>query len=119
MTPFGTWLAEIGLATYDVVFASDKIDFDVIRSLSDADLRGLGLALGDHRRLLQAVAKLDERRMAETATPMVAPGPFRPPLAITAERFIQSANKREHKNERNRPTSTPPSWPAISRAIFR
>ena len=46
MTPFGTWLADIGLGTYNVVFASNKIDFDVIRSLSDADLRELGLALG-------------------------------------------------------------------------
>jgi hypothetical protein len=94
MTPFATWLAEIGLGTHEVVFASNKIDFDVIRSLSDADLRELGLVLGDRRRLLQAVAKLGERRMAETATPMVAPGPFRPPPAITAEWFIQSANKR-------------------------
>ena len=36
MTPFGTWLAEIGLGRYDTVFAADGIDFDVIRSLSDA-----------------------------------------------------------------------------------
>ena len=33
MTPFGTWLAEIGLGSYDVVFASNEIDFDVIRSI--------------------------------------------------------------------------------------
>jgi hypothetical protein len=39
MTPFGTWLAEIGLASDDVVFPSNRIDFDVIRSLSDASLR--------------------------------------------------------------------------------
>src|SRR5271156_5413086 len=77
MTPFGTWLAEIGLATHEVVFASNKIDFDVIRSLSDADLRELGLALGDRRRLLQAVAKLDEQRTADTVTPVVAPGLLR------------------------------------------
>ncbi len=68
MTPFGTWLAEIGLGSYDAVFASNEIDFDVIRSLSDADLRELGLALGDRKRLLQAVARLDEQRTADTAT---------------------------------------------------
>ena len=73
MTPFGTWLADIGLGTYSVVFASNKIDFDVIRSLSDADLRELGLALGD----LQAVAKLDEQRVADMVTAVVAPGPLR------------------------------------------
>jgi class 3 adenylate cyclase/tetratricopeptide (TPR) repeat protein len=61
MTSFGTWLAEIGLGRYDAVFAADGIDFDVIRSLSDADLRELGLTLGDRKRLLQAVARLDEQ----------------------------------------------------------
>jgi hypothetical protein len=34
MTPFGTWLAEIGLGRYDDVFVSNGIDFDVIRSLT-------------------------------------------------------------------------------------
>ena len=34
MTPFGTWLAEIGLGRYDAVFASSEIDFDVIRSVT-------------------------------------------------------------------------------------
>ena len=67
MTPFGTWLAEIGLGRYDAVFASNEIDFDVIRSLSDADLRELGLALGDRKRLLQAVARLDEQRATDTS----------------------------------------------------
>jgi hypothetical protein len=94
MTPFGTWLAEIGLGTYDGVFASNKIDFDVIRALSDADLPELGLALGDRRRLLRVVAKPDERRMAGTVTSVIAPGPPQPPPAIIAERFFQSANKR-------------------------
>jgi class 3 adenylate cyclase len=71
MTPFGTWLAEIGLGRYDVVFASNEIDFDVIRSLTDADLRELGLALGDRKRLLQAVARLD----GQSATDTVAQAP--------------------------------------------
>ena len=80
MTPFGTWLAEIGLGSYDVVFASNKIDFDVIRLLSDADLRELGLTLGDRKRLLQAVAKLDEPRAEDTFTAVVAPATALGPL---------------------------------------
>jgi acyl-CoA reductase-like NAD-dependent aldehyde dehydrogenase len=55
MTPFGTWLAEIGLGTYAAVFASNKIDFDVIRSLNNADLRKLALALGDRARQQDSV----------------------------------------------------------------
>ncbi len=73
MIPFGIWLAEIGLGSYDAVFASNKIDFDVIRSLTDADLRELGLALGDRKRLLQAVGKLDGQHPADTIIPSVIP----------------------------------------------
>jgi class 3 adenylate cyclase len=72
MPPFGTWLAEIGLGRYDQVFAANEIDFDIIHSLTDADLRELGLALGDRKRLLQAVAGLDEQP-ADTSTQSVAP----------------------------------------------
>jgi SAM domain (Sterile alpha motif) len=81
MTPFGTWLAEIGLGRYDDVLVSNGIDFDVIRSLSDADLRELGLTLGDRKRLVQAIARLDEQPTADTittvATPATASGPLR------------------------------------------
>jgi class 3 adenylate cyclase len=73
VTPFGTWLAEIGLESYAGAFASNKIDFDVVRSLSDADFRELGLALGDRKRLLQAVARLDDQRTADTVSPVVSP----------------------------------------------
>ena len=73
MAPFGTWLAKIGLGRYEDVFVSNGIDFDVIRSLSDADLRELGLTLGDRKRLLQAIARLDEQRTADTVTPVVSP----------------------------------------------
>ena len=72
MTPFGTWLADIGLGRYDYAFVSNGIDFDVIHSLSDADLRELGLTLGDRKRLLQAIARLDEQRSADIVTPVVA-----------------------------------------------
>jgi SAM domain (Sterile alpha motif) len=72
MTRFGTWLAEIGVGSYDAVFASNDIDFDVIRLLNDAELRELGLTLGDRKRLLQAVARLDGQRAEGTLTAAVA-----------------------------------------------
>jgi class 3 adenylate cyclase len=76
MTSFRNWLAEIGLQSYDSVFASNKIDFDVIRSLSDTDLRELGLALGDRKRLLQAVASLGGRQTTDTVASTSDPGPL-------------------------------------------
>src|ERR1700688_619820 len=61
MTPFGTWVAVIGLERYADVYVSNEIDFDVIRALSDADLRELDLTLGDRKRLVQAISRLDEQ----------------------------------------------------------
>jgi len=75
MTPFGTWLAEISLGHYEDVFAANNIDFEVIHQLTDADLGELGLMLGDRKRLLQAIARLDgqgQSAMANTAAPLNA-----------------------------------------------
>jgi class 3 adenylate cyclase len=80
MAPFGTWLAKIGLGRYEAVFVSNGIDFDVIRSLSDADLRELGLTLGDRKRLVRAIAGLDEQRTADPVTPVVSPATASGPL---------------------------------------
>ncbi len=81
MALFGTWLAKNGLGRYKDVFVSNGIDFDVIRSLSDGDLRELGLTLGDRKRLVQAIARLDEQRTADDVTSVVSPeiasGPHR------------------------------------------
>ena len=60
MTSFAQWVTEFGLESYAAVFSENKIDFDVIRWLSEADLRELGLAIGDRKRLLQALASVDE-----------------------------------------------------------
>ena len=76
MTPFGKWLAEIGLGRHEQTFASNEIDFDVIGSLTDIDLRELGLPLGDRKRLLRAVARLDGQPAADTSTPATASGPL-------------------------------------------
>jgi class 3 adenylate cyclase/tetratricopeptide (TPR) repeat protein len=94
MTPFGTWLAEIGLGRHDVVFASNDIDFDVIRSLTDADLRELGLTLGDRKRLLLAViVRLGEQQAADTVTPLAAPAT--PPTPLPEAAVLQAGERRQ------------------------
>jgi len=59
---FDDWLSELGLGRYATVFAEQRVDFDVLASLTDADLKELGLPLGDRRRLLQAAAVPRQRR---------------------------------------------------------
>src|SRR5689334_3773568 len=73
MTPFGKWLAEIGLGHHEGLFAANNIDFDVIRLVSDADLRELGLTLGDRKRLLQAIVRLEWQNATDNITPASAP----------------------------------------------
>ena len=92
MKSFGSWLIEIELESYAAVFSENKINFDVVRSLSEADLRELGLALGDRKRLLQAIAKLDgqgdaEALSAPTAAATIAPlAPSAAPESPAGER---------------------------------
>jgi len=48
------WLRRLGLARYAEIFRSSDIGLDVLPDLTDADLTGLGMSLGDRRRLLRA-----------------------------------------------------------------
>ena len=66
MTSFVHWLTEIGLERYAAVFSDNNIDFDVIGSLNEADLRELGLAIGDRKRLFNAVVQLNTPSTADT-----------------------------------------------------
>jgi class 3 adenylate cyclase len=65
----GRWLVERGLGTHAEAFAANGVDWDILADLSEKDLEGLGLSLGDRKRLLRAIAALDDapslRRPAE------------------------------------------------------
>jgi class 3 adenylate cyclase/predicted ATPase len=54
------WLASLGLSEYADRFAEHRIDFSILRDLTDRDLKEeLGVVLlGDRRRLLRAIAEL-------------------------------------------------------------
>ena len=71
----GNWLAELGLGQYADAFAINHVDVDVLVSLSDADLRELGVAsLGHRKRILAAIAKRqDEGRAATTDQTSMGP----------------------------------------------
>jgi class 3 adenylate cyclase/predicted ATPase len=76
MLDVARWLAEQGLGHHAEAFAENGIAGDVLRDLTDADLRELGLNLGDRKRLLKAIAALaagstDTR--AETPEPIATP----------------------------------------------
>ena len=49
------WLDSLGLGMHAEVFAKNDVTLDLVRTLSDADLRELGLSMG-HRRILMGAA---------------------------------------------------------------
>ena len=59
MISFLSWLQSIGLGHHATTFQDNGVDLDVVGSLSDQDLRALGLNLGDRRRMLAAVTALE------------------------------------------------------------
>ena len=58
MLDVARWLAEQGLGHHAKAFAENGIAGDLLPDLTDADLRELGLKLGDRKRLLKAIAAL-------------------------------------------------------------
>ena len=59
MVDVSRWLAEQGLGHHAEAFAKNGIAGDILRDLTDTDLKELGLNLGDRKRLLKAIAALD------------------------------------------------------------
>ena len=66
------WLRSLGLERYEAAFRENAIAPDVLRDLTDQDLEKLGVLLGDRRRLLRAIAALDEAPAPPTS-PVPAP----------------------------------------------
>ena len=73
------WLQEIGLAEHTELFRAEKIDTAVLPTLSDADLRELGLPLGDRKKLRAAIDALG-------ATPSAGADSIPEPLHTTLPR---------------------------------
>ena len=68
------WLASLGMSEYATRFAENRIDFSILSDLTDQDLKDLGVVLGDRRKILRAIAALDETLAgaagADAAEPM-------------------------------------------------
>ena len=58
MQEIADWLKTLGLSEYAARFAENRIDFSVLRDLTDQDLKDLGVVLGDRRKMLRAIGEL-------------------------------------------------------------
>jgi class 3 adenylate cyclase/tetratricopeptide (TPR) repeat protein len=86
------WLRTLGLEQYAAAFHENDVSAEVLRDLTAEDLEGLDVGtIGHRRRLLVAIAKLNEHSTTETVIPMVAPvatvsGPLREDAVSQGER---------------------------------
>ena len=64
------WLRSLGLAEYEAAFRENRIDETVLPKLTAEDLKELGVsALGDRRKLLDAIAALSADAKAKASPP--------------------------------------------------
>jgi class 3 adenylate cyclase len=74
MRDIAEWLGSIGLGEYAQRFAENAIDFSTLRDLTEQDLKDLGVLLGHRRKMLRAIAELDDAPApAESATKPESP----------------------------------------------
>lgn len=73
-TDIRAWLEDLGLAEYAEVFVEQRIGLDVLKDLDDADLKDLGVVVGDRKRLRRAIENVGEA----TAESPVSPAPAMP-----------------------------------------
>src|SRR5260221_5697479 len=90
-----SWLSGIGLGSHAESFAANGIDWDVLLELTEADLRELGLSLGDRKRLLKAVVGLRRDRPAtdgaDPAPVAIAKAAERRPITVMFVDLVGSA----------------------------
>src|SRR5260221_10130745 len=66
----GTWLRDLGLDQYEVLFREQAIDADILPELTDRHLIELGIPLGHRLRILRAIRELaNELLPAPVETP--------------------------------------------------
>lgn len=61
------WLESIGLSEYAQRFGENGIELSVVRDLTDQDLKELGVLLGHRRKLLRAIAELEDAAKPQPA----------------------------------------------------
>jgi hypothetical protein len=66
--PVSDWLRRIGMSQYEAKFIENDIDAEVLSTLTEDDLKRLGVALGPRKRLMQAIAELEPA--SKTAPPV-------------------------------------------------
>jgi class 3 adenylate cyclase len=94
MQQIADWLEKLGMSEYVQRFAENRIDFSVLRDLTDQDLKDLGVVLGDRRKILRAIADLND--VSETATLKPRPASTPSVAAMPHPKVAEASGERRH-----------------------
>jgi class 3 adenylate cyclase len=72
MQQIAEWLEKLGMSEYAPHFIENRIDFEVLPDLTDQDLEKLGVVLGDRRKMLRAIGKLENAAAQPSDAPSAA-----------------------------------------------
>ena len=91
MQSISEWLHSLGLDQYVQVFSDNDVDLELLPSLSEQDLEKLGVSMGHRKKLLKAIAELND---ATAAAPATTPETAAPSSMATAPRLLTDAGER-------------------------
>jgi hypothetical protein len=98
----GGWLRSLGLEQYEVAFHANAVDAGVLRDLK------LGVPLGHRRKLLRAIAALDNA-LAPASAQRPAPLPIPPEAILAAAAAAGAARERQQGKDHSVSPSPQPS----------
>jgi SAM domain (Sterile alpha motif) len=108
----GGWLRSLGLEQYETAFQANAVNSDVLRDLTDQDLKNLRVLLGHRTKLLRAIAALDGA-LGPASAPRYTPLPI-PPEAILAVAAKRATRERQQGQDHSVSSSLQP-FPMASR----
>jgi class 3 adenylate cyclase/predicted ATPase len=82
MSALGTWLAAHGLAPLLAPLARHGIDVETLGELTEADLREIGLSLGERKKLMRAIRELAQSQATPRSMDVIAGGFERRPMTV-------------------------------------
>ena len=91
MQQIAGWLEKLGMSEYAQRFAENRVDFSVLRELTDQDLKDLGVLLGDRRKMLRAIVEIDGIERNAAVVPAKATAAMRLTLRRGCRRWRSQA----------------------------
>jgi hypothetical protein len=69
MRQIADWLEKLGMSEYTERFTENRIDFSVLPDLTEEELKHIVVVLGDRRKILREIARLDSAQEAAAPKP--------------------------------------------------